>query len=833
MPSKPEILAPAGDLACLDAALRAGADAIYFGLDAGFNARARATNLSAASLCEVMDRIHDYGRRGYLTLNTLVFDDELTRVERLIHCAADAGVDAVIVQDLAVARLVKRMVPSLRLHASTQSTCTDHAAIALLAELGAERITLARELSLREISELVAASPVELEIFAHGALCISYSGQCLTSEAIGGRSANRGACAQACRLPYGLLVDEVPCDLADVAYLLSPRDLDTSKMVPDLRASGVAAIKIEGRLKGADYVAATTRLYRLAVDDAAAADRGLAREQQRAHAEIDPLRELSAQSFSRGSSSGFLGGINHQALVDGTTCDHIGVEVGRCLGVQVVAGRAGLGLHTERRLARGDGILIQGGRAGAGELGGRIWQMRHRGHEIESCERADDLWLWLGPERRVAGDYAGRRVFRTSASSTQSDLATLIPIEPERIAVSAQLVGAIGEASRLSLETTDGRRVEVTLDQPLEAAHTRALDAAAIREKLERLGDTSYRLGQLDVELPPQTILPLSSLNRGRRAAAAALRQAAHRPHVLQSESAIEQEISWPKNEPPPRGLFVTCRTREQAEAALGAGAQGIYLDFLALTGTGDCLRGLRSRYAASLGVALPRIRKPGEEKIDAYLLGLEPDLVLVRSLGSLASIRVSEQPPTWVGDFSLNVTNSLAAGYVLTRNLAVFTPGYDLDAAQLLALLDSPLASHAEVVIHHPMPLFHMEHCIFAALLSTGKDHRDCGRPCERHVIALRDRTGMELPVAADVGCRNTVFHGVAQSAADLVSRLVGLGVVRFRVELVRETPAQTEELVRGYAELIAGALEPSALRQRVTALGLRVVRGSLRTVG
>jgi U32 family peptidase len=248
-----EVLAPAGDQACLEAALRAGADAIYFGLDVGFNARARASNLSAAALAEVMCQIHDHGRRGYLALNTLVFDDELSRVERLIHSAADAGVDAVIVQDLGVARLVKRMVPGLRLHASTQTTCTDRGAIELLSALGAERVTLARELSLRETAELVAASSVQLEIFAHGALCIAYSGQCLTSEAIGGRSANRGACAQACRLPYSLMVDAVVCDLADVAYLLSPRDLDASQMVPELLATGVAAIKIEGRLKGPDY----------------------------------------------------------------------------------------------------------------------------------------------------------------------------------------------------------------------------------------------------------------------------------------------------------------------------------------------------------------------------------------------------------------------------------------------------------------------------------------------------------------------------------------------------------------------------------------------------
>jgi len=207
MPKSLEILAPAGDEACLDAALKAGADAVYFGLDAGFNARARATNFSVGSLPTVMNKIHDFGCRGYLTVNTLVFDHELFDIERLVAAAAKAGVDALIVQDIGVARLIQGLVPALRLHASTQMTCTDLASVQFARSLGMSRVTLARELSLREIAEITKACQVPCEVFAHGALCISYSGQCLTSEALGGRSANRGACAQACRLPFELVVD--------------------------------------------------------------------------------------------------------------------------------------------------------------------------------------------------------------------------------------------------------------------------------------------------------------------------------------------------------------------------------------------------------------------------------------------------------------------------------------------------------------------------------------------------------------------------------------------------------------------------------------------------
>ena len=193
-------------------------------------------------------------------------------------------------------------------------------------------------------------------------------------------------------------------------------------------------------------------------------------------------------------------------------------------------------------------------------------------------------------------------------------------------------------------------------------------------------------------------------------------------------------------------------------------------LDFLELTGTGDAIRALRQRTVRPhVTLAPPRIRKPGEEKIDRYLAGLEPDAILVRGLGALHETTNDGIPR--IGDFSLNVTNAITASEVLSRGLAAFTPSFDLDAGQLATLLTPAYAPFAEVVVHHPMPLFHMEHCVIAALLSEGKDHRTCGRPCDRHRVSLRDRAGLDHPVEADVGCRNTVFHAAPQSAAHLVA--------------------------------------------------------------
>jgi len=829
MPEKLEVLAPAGDAACLAAALNAGADAVYFGLDGGFNARIRARNFDRSDLPEVMQDIHARGRRGYLTLNTLVFDHELREIERLILSAADAGVDALIVQDIGVARLARALVPSLPLHASTQMTCTDAASTRFAEQLGVSRVTLARELSLGEIGSIRQRTSVPLEVFVHGALCISYSGQCLTSEAIGGRSANRGACAQACRLPYDVVIDGTT-RRSDGEYLLSPRDLDASQLVPDLLALGIAAIKIEGRLKGPEYVAATTRLYRAAVD---AATEG-------SPTPTDADRELAAQMFSRGGSLGFLGGANHQQLVDASHCDHIGVEVGVVHALDGSATRRWLRLKTTCRLARGDGIVVQRMRGEVEEIGGRVWLLRVADREVESCESCSDVWVWLGPERSITGALEGRRVFRTSSVNLQRQAAQLAALPPRGVSIQATLSGRLGEAPVLAAATADGRATRVTLDCVLQPANGPP-PLATLREKLARLGNTPYQLDGFSADLPKNSMFPISSLNRARRAMVEQLTAAAKHSHPTEPSFSLDSILTWPERAPVAGGLQVTCRTLPQAEAALAAGAQGVYLDFLALTGLGTAVRALRHRGAPFVGVALPRICKPSEHKIQEYVLGLQPDGLLLRSLGTLASLTerfrtVGHQPdsrPLLVADFSLNIANTLSALDILGRGVDFFTPCHDLDAAQLYALLDTPLGPHAEVVLHHPMPLFHMEHCVIAAALSKGRDFRDCGRPCDSHQVSLLDRKGVQWPVEADVGCRNTVLHGTSQSAAHHWARLQQARVQRWRIELLRESEDSTHSIVTSYLALLRGSCTGQELRARLASSGIQTVQGSLRVLG
>jgi putative protease len=844
-PRPPEVLAPAGTPEALDAAVRAGADAVYFGLGA-FNARARARNFEAAELGPTLKKLHAHGVRGYVALNTLVFDPELEAVAATLREIAEAGADAVIVQDVGVAELAREIVPTLPLHASTQMTCTDAAAVTFAASLGARRVVLARELSLEAIRAIRAKCDLPLEVFVHGALCIAYSGQCQTSEAIGGRSANRGACAQACRLPYDLVVDGVVKNLGDKAYLLSPEDLEASAYVPALIEAGVASLKIEGRLKSPAYVAAATRLYREAVD---AAMDGQARD-------LEAWRSTAALTYSRGFGPGFLAGVDHQRLVDGKTNEHRGVLLGEVVGRKQHAGRSLLEISLVGSVARGDGLLVEGGRASNGEAGGKVWALFVGGRELDEATAGERVQIWFGPDQRLPEVAPGRRVFKNGSPAAQRQVASLLNQAPRegRLALRLVVRGEVGQPLWLEGTLADGRAARVASDVVLVPATGAGLDEARLADQLGRLGGTPFRLESLQTELGETALhMPVSALNRARRSLVEALSNLAtpaRDPEVSATApfaasfaaSSVAPAVapgSAPAAEtpaPPPGGLFVLCRNVDQAEAAMAAGADGVYLDFLALTGTGEALRRLRGQGVSFVGVAPPRVRLPGEEKIDNYLEGLVPDARLIRGWGALQDLKERPQAgaPLLVGDVSLNLTNQRAIATVMARGLHAFAPALDLDASQIQNLVESSWAPYCEVVLHHPTPLFYMEHCVMAALLSDGRDYRTCGRPCEAHAVALRDRAGHIHPVEADVGCRNTVFHAAAQSAVHLVPGLLRAGVRRFRLELVREDRPTVERLVRGYRAVIASRSEPAELwRDLRAASGSSVVRGALRVLG
>ena len=860
-PRRPEILAPAGDLDSLRAALASGADAVYFGLDEGFNARARADNFSLERLPETMVLIHRAGARAYVTLNTLVFEPELPLVERILRRVAEAGVDALIIQDPAVALLARAVCPRLELHASTQMTVSSMEGIRFARGLGITRVVVPRELSVAEIRRLASQTDMELEVFIHGALCMSWSGQCLTSEAWGGRSANRGQCAQSCRLPYDLVVDGQTRDLGEVKYLLSPKDLAGVRAVPELVDIGVHSLKIEGRLKGPHYVMSTVQGYQRWVDSV------MAGKPDNAQLAKD-LADMSL-AYSRGFSHGFLAGSDHQTLVEGRFPKHRGLYLGRVRSVSnkevlVTADErpwtGALGLGEERPQAPtgevsaplkgepapamaeprpGMGVVFDAGAPeDKHEPGGPIFRVDRRGK---------DWVLGFGHPGPDLGRVApGQRVWLNSDPALSRRAESLIAQgEPEgRIPLELKVSG--GEGAPLRVEARmRGFECSAASQAALTLSRGGGLDEALLRDKLGGFGGTPFRLAHLDrAGLGTGLHLPVSELKALRRQLVAELTAAVERgqqrtvakgPVVEPVRTALLARVAAAPAEEAPR-LLPMCRTDAQLEAVIAAGLPEVELDWMELVGL---QRAVERARAAGLRVTIAtvRVQKPGEEGYDARIDRLRPDAVLVRHWGALMHFleRPEGQPrPVLHGDFSLNVTNSLTAAHLLSLGLDTLTAAHDLDATQLSGLLEHAPAHRFTVALHHHIATFHTEHCVYSHTLSSGRDYRTCGRPCEKHQLSLRDRLGLEHPVIVDVGCRNTVFNAQAQSAASLVPKLLEHGVRRFRVEFVRESHEEATRVLSAYQELLAGRLSPTeAVRRAAVHEQFGVTRGTMQVLG
>lgn len=823
----PEILAPAGTLEAFAAALASGADVVYLGLSEGWNARARSTDFALESLPQTVARAHRAGVKVYLTLNTLVFESELDSVEHLLREVARAGVDALIVQDPAVAFLARRLCPELRLHASTQMTISSAEGARFAATLGCSRVVLPRELSAQEVARFTEQSPLQSEVFVHGALCMSWSGQCLTSEALSNRSANRGLCSQACRMPYELIVDGERRELGDQRYLLSPQDLAAHDALPELMAAGVHGLKIEGRYKNAAYVASAVDALRNWRD-------ALLRGPTDADAaQLQKDVQRTQLTFSRGASPGFLRGDDHQALVVGKSPKHRGL----CLGqvTQVRGHRVRLELDPawqSRDIPRaGMGVMFEVGDPEADDApGGPIFGVRF----IDEPGAPAQLELSFGePGPELARVHAGHAVWLTGDPELQREAQRRANSEPSgRIALRLQVAGRAGEPLRVAASACFAQRelrAQAETSLPLTAARSAGLDAALLRDKLAALGGTPFVLGQLDLDaLESGLHVPVSELKGLRRELVAQLEaQLTASPwRVVSAEpavAALRSELGRDLHEADgPARLVPLCRTLPQLQAVIASGfgaGDEVELDFMELVGLGDAVTLARSA-GLQVTLATVRVQKPGEESYDRRIAALAPDAVLVRHWGALmhfAQQAHSATAPLVHGDFSLNVTNSLTARHLLALGLHTVTASHDLDQSQLLALLAAVPRGRVALTLHHHIPTFHNSHCVYAHLLSDGSDYRSCGRPCEQHRVALRDFAGHDHPVIVDIGCRNTVFNALAQSAAPLVPRLLPRGVRRFRVEFVWETAEQVERTLRAYRDLLHGATTPAAALRSV----------------
>ncbi|MEH1846092.1 MAG: U32 family peptidase [Nostoc sp.] len=862
---RPELLAPAGNWDCAKAAVENGADAIYFGLDR-FNARMRAQNFTEADLPQLMTFLHRRGVKGYVTVNTLIFPKELAQAQQYLRTIIAAGVDAVIVQDVGICRLIRHLSADFPIHASTQMTITSAAGVEFAKSLGCQLVVLARECSLEEINKIqqqiaLQETSLPLEVFVHGALCVAYSGQCLTSEALGGRSANRGECAQACRMPYELIADGEVVNLGDRKYLLSPQDLAGLDVLPDLVKSEVTCLKIEGRLKAPEYVANVTRVYRQALDRVmtelerpnpltpfpsregrikaplAVSKRGWGRGQS------DQEHYNLEMAFSRGLYTGWFGGINNQELVHARFGKKRGVylgEVTRIHNEQVT-------VKLEAPVKPGDGIVFDCGHPEAKEEGGRVYAVVPKDKETILTFGRNDLNL-----RRV---HIGDRIWKTSDPELDKQLRQSFAGENPQFQrpIDMEIYGEVGQPLIAIARDLLGNIVQVESAISLIKAHTKPLETDRLQEQFGRFGNTPFCLGTLTNHLSGAIMLPVSELNRMRREIVVQLEELRSQPKRWQLRSNVSLQDLLPSSSPSfptlreakaiSPSLIVLVRNLKQLQAALKAGIETLYCEFEDPRAYREAVQMVRQQQQKNkadkincvsthsplptIWVAPPRITKPGENWILQQVRACEADGYLIRNYDQLQFFAQDR----CIGDFSLNVANPLTADYFQQHfGLERLTASYDLNITQLQDLLTSCPPQWFEVTIHQHIPMFHMEHCVFCAFLSTGTDYTNCGRPCEKQEVKLKDRVGSEHVLKADVGCRNTVFNSTAQTGAEYVQRLREMGLRHFRIEFVNETPDQVTKTIHRYRQLLQGEITGSQLwRELKLQNQLGVTRGPL----
>lgn len=814
-PKAVELLAPAGNAEALRAAVRAGADAVYLGLES-FNARRGADNFTLESLAEACDYAHLRGVSVYVALNTAVLPSELSRALETARQAYRAGADAFIVQDIGVAAELSRSLPEARLHVSTQMNTHNAADIEAAARLGARRVTLARELSLAEIahlSEVADGLGMEVETFAHGALCVCYSGQCFMSSLIGGRSANRGLCAQACRLPYTLHNKAQRKNLPSPGdHLLSPQDLCAIDLLPELVRAGVASLKIEGRMKSPDYVFAVVGVYRAVLDRVLAARDAACKSgadvdgagggaDGRSWADdpsvraTDDERRALAEAFSRGFTTAYLEGKRGNDIMSYGRPNNRGVLVGRVASVK----NGVAAIAAERTLARGDVL--------------EFWTNKgHFAYTLDEVVFDRDGNVRVSPNRPVG---KGDRVFRVrSAQAAYEDdpqlprvsvrgLAKLRLGKPLRVEFSL----APKAAQRMGTDVLD--IVGAAEGEAVESARTKPVTVEDVRVHIDRLGQTPFELTELEVELDEGAGVGFSQLHRVR---AAALEDLCGKLLAGSRDRALPRVSARPAPPPArPRGcrIAVWVTNPACARAAKRAGADLIYVPALNYKRGEAVIAGQRSATAEQAGYpkqvipVLPVIEHdpvPGTREarlgFDAWRFVKPGKPVMAESLGALvraADLRCEVELGPHVP-----VTNalSLAAAADLGASRVWLSP--ELTLGQIADLAeDAPVELGLTII--GSQELMVTEHCL---LMSQGPCDEECDA-CARRKSPhfLRDRKEYEFPVVTDALGRSHLYNGVQLDVAHAIPDLVHAGV---SVLMVDATLMNVEETTRAVARAV-----------------------------
>lgn len=758
-----ELLAPAGDFESLRAAVEAGADAIYLAGEK-FGARAYAENFAGEQLVKAVEFAHLRGVAVHVTVNTIVADEEMDEFVEYLKFLRRANVDALLVQDLGAASIAKKIVPEIPLHASTQMTIHNSEGVKVLVELGFSRAVLSRELTLDEIRKICRESPIETEIFIHGALCVCWSGQCLMSSLIGGRSGNRGRCAQPCRLPYEL-VDEHGKNLLSRAgkYLLSPKDLNTLDLLPKLVETGVTSLKIEGRMKRPEYVATVVKVYRDALD--------------RKFSTAEDHRKL-AQIFNRDFTTAYLEKNPGKHLISDMRPNNRGVLIGRVVEV----GRDKITLKLNEKIHAGDQIEVWI------KVGGRVT------FTIDDFDLRGDLCTITTPNTKgVRVHDRAFKIFDAELTAEARKFFTGAPVR--KIFVAAEVKAKLGEPLTLTMTDSDGNSASVQTNFIAEPAVNRPLTLDVLQNQIGRLGNSIFKLDKISAELDENLMMPISELNDVRRRAVEQL-------EILRLKKFDREKIFILISNkslttaplPLAPSLVAHVDTLEKLKIALDAGADEI------LMGNAQCVMlnefvELVHKCGKKISFATPRIVRENEFDSLKKFLSIEVDAIYVHNLATLSFVKKFSNAPIRT-DFSLHVFNSATINFLKRLSVEGVTLSPELNLTQIKNLVKKS-SLPVECIVHGRQELMISAYCVLGSFLGE-LDKKICPHICRTQKFYLRDRKGELFPVVTDQFCRMHILN--AKTLSMIEHRKEFEGVARIRVDCRFLTLQETAQVVHAY---------------------------------
>ena len=800
-----ELLAPAGTMENFMAALESGADAIYLGGKV-FNARAHAANFGIDELREAVRLAHILDVSVYVTVNILIGDTELKDLEQYIKDLDSIGVDAIIVQDLAVAEIAKRVAPNIHLHGSTQMTAATLDAVRFYESLGFTRVVLARELSLKEIQHICKHCKAEIEVFVHGALCVCYSGQCLMSSFIGGRSGNRGACAQPCRLPYELLDSKGESVLPKhEAYLLSPKDLNYSEHMNELVAAGVTSFKVEGRMKKVSYVRQVIGTYREILDEASI------HENQ---------RKALASGFNRGFSTAYLEDTVGRQMMTVVAPNHQGKPIG-----ESYTKKGEVYLSLTEPIEQGSLVKIL-------QSNGSV-----------TYYTVDDEWTCVSDTLYKGRPAEGLAVGQLYLASTPKNTKSRGLQEfTRKYDMSVYLsVGSDGETNYTELTAIldSGLSVTVTNEYVPAIANKVPTSLEKVTEQLGRLGNTLFRLSYVDIPDGPY-MWPASVLNALRRDAVTALETALITHHVeswqaLQVIGDVDYDFKAQHELSYDTCPMISARVDEieGVKAAIAGGAQKIVFggDRLSRTPYALSIYDEVARLCAQSDVictfATPRVVK--DDEVEAYKHTLEaivqahPDSISIHVPQALLWLRELGYTGAIEADTGLNIFNTPTLHFWEQLHISCVNPSQELTLKQI-----TELAKHShvpiETMIHGYTEMMISEYCAIASFVGTGSKV-NCPMPCVKESYSLKDRKGEIFPIRTDPYCRMHIMNSHEMDMRAYVPMLLQKGISILRVDGRHMKPSYVKDIVSQYVGIATGTME--APPKKIDSQGESITRG------